>query len=331
MKQILRLLCAIVLTATVHAQARDPLASWNDGPTKRRIVAFVTAVIEQGGKDFVPPPERIAVFDNDGTLWVEQPIYAQFGFAFDRVKALAPSHPEWKIEAPFNDVLEGNLKAVAASGEAALVKLLIATNTGTTTAEFTQEVSDWMARAKHPRFKRPYTDLAYQPMIELLTYLRENGFRTYIVSGGTVEFMRPWTDRVYGIPAEQVIGTTFVTRYDKQPDGVPVLLREPKIDFMDNGPGKPVAIQQTIGRRPILAFGNSDGDEEMLEWVAAGDTLHFEALVHHTDAVREYAYDRMSDVGRLDHALDEAKANKWAIVDMKRDWKQIFAFEGTAR
>jgi len=322
---------AQAVVAVVDAQPRDPLSAWNDGPVKQRIVAFVAAVTDAGSTNFVPPGERIAVFDNDGTLWAERPIYVQLAFALDRVKTLAPSHPEWKTEPPFDAVLKGDLKTVAESGDKGLVQILTATNTGMTTSAYTQAVADWIAHAEHPRFKRPYTDLVYRPMLELLAYLRDNGFKPYIVSGGTVEFMRPWSERAYGIPPEQVIGTTFVTTFHTRQDGVPTLLREPKIDFVDDGPGKPVAIQKFIGRRPIFAFGNSDGDQQMLEWTVAGPGVRFAGLVHHTDAQREWAYDRMSHIGRLDKALDEAKAKNWAVVDMEQDWKRVVAFDGGTR
>jgi haloacid dehalogenase-like hydrolase len=305
----------------------DPLPSWNDGPAKQSIVAFVQTVIDRGRPQFGPLEQRIATFDNDGTLWPEQPIYFQFAFALARVKALAPKQPEWKTTQPFKAVLDGDMKALAASGEKGMVQLLLATHTGMTTDEFTKTVTEWIATAQHPRFKRAYTDLVFQPMLELLAYLRANGFKTYIVSGGTVEFMRPWTERVYGIPPEQLVGTSFVTTYKLGVDGKPLLFRQPKIDFIDDGPGKPVNIQKFIGRRPVLAFGNSDGDLQMLQWTAAGEGARFMGLVRHTDAAREWAYDRQSHVGRLDKALDEATRRGWTVVDMKTDWKHIFAFE----
>ena len=305
----------------------DPLPSWSDGTVKQSIVTFIQTVTDRASPQFVPPEQRIATFDNDGTLWAEQPIYFQFAFALARVRALAPKHPEWKTKQPFKAVLDGDMKALAASGEKGMFQLLIATHTGMTTDEFTKTVVDWIGTAQHPRFERLYTDLVYQPMVELLAHLRANGFKTYIVSGGTVEFMRPWTERIYGIPPEQVVGTSFVTTFKLETDGKPVLLRQPKIDYIDDGPGKPVSIQKFIGRRPVLAFGNSDGDQQMLQWTAAGDGARFMGLVHHTDAVREWAYDRQSHVGRLDKALDEAKRRGWTVVDMKADWKKIFAFE----
>jgi hypothetical protein len=309
------------------AQPPDGLPSWNDGPAKASIVAFVHAVTDRASKDFVAPAERIAVFDNDGTLWTEQPIYVQLAFALDRVKALAPKHPEWKTKQPFKAALEGDLKALAATGQKGIMELVLATHAGMTTDEFARLVEDWLAVARHPRFKRPYTDLVYQPMIELLGYLRENGFKTYIVSGGGIEFMRPWTERVYGVLPEQVIGSSVATRFQARAERAPVLRREPKIDFVDDGPGKPVGINKFIGRRPLLAFGNSDGDHQMLQWTAAGTGPRFAGLVHHTDREREWAYDRKSSVGRLDKALDEATARGWTVVSMKADWKKIFAFE----
>jgi len=312
---------------SASAAGQQPLPSWNDGPAKTAILDFVRRVTQQGSPDFVPPAERIATFDNDGTLWSEQPIYFQFAFALDRVKALAPQHPEWKTTQPFKAVLDNDLKALVASGPKGLTELVMATHTGMTTDEFTKTVNDWVTTARHPRFNRPYTDLVFQPMVELLAYLRANGFKTFIVSGGTVEFMRAWVERVYGIPPEQVVGTTFVTKFELRPDGTPVLVREPKIDFIDDGPGKPVGIAKFIGRRPILAFGNSDGDLQMLQWTAAGTGARFMGLVHHTDSTREWRYDRQSHIGKLDKALDEATARKWVVVDMQRDWKVIYPLQ----
>jgi phosphoserine phosphatase len=307
----------------VHAQT-DPLPAWNEGANKRAIVDFVTRVTREGGPEFVPMAQRIATFDNDGTLWSEQPIYFQFAFALDRVKALAPNHPEWKTQQPFKAVLDGDVKALLASGEKGLGEIIMATHTGMTTDEFTRTVFDWLITAKHPTKNRFYTELVYQPMLELLAYLRQNGFKTFIVSGGTVEFMRAFAEKVYGIPPEQVIGTSFVTKFQMNASGVPVLMREAKIEFIDDGPGKAVAIQKFIGRRPIFAFGNSDGDQQMLQWTAAGTTARFMGLVRHTDAKREWAYDRDSHIGKLDRALDEAIARKWVVVDMKQDWKVIY-------
>ncbi|MFZ5865045.1 MAG: HAD family hydrolase [Thermodesulfobacteriota bacterium] len=304
----------------------DALPSWNEGPSKKAIVDFVSQVTKEGSPHFVRPAERIAVFDNDGTLWSEQPAYFQLLFAIDRVKALAPSHPEWKEKMPFKAVLDGDFKALAAAGEPALMELLMATHAGMTTDEFVQIVKDWVTTAKHPRFGRPYIELVYQPMLELLAYLRDNGFKTYIVSGGGVDFMRAWAEKVYGVPPEQTIGSRLKLKWELR-DGKPALRRLPELDFIDDKAGKPVGIWQNIGRRPILAFGNSDGDLEMLQWTAAGPGLRFMGIVHHTDAEREWAYDRKSTMGRLDKALDEAREKGWLVVDMKRDWKRVFSFD----
>jgi phosphoglycolate phosphatase-like HAD superfamily hydrolase len=316
---------SILSIRPVEAQS-DPLPSWNDTAAKKNIESFVGRVTKNGGPDFVPVPERIATFDNDGTLWVESPVYTQMDFAFDRIKDMAPQHPEWKTRQPFKGVLEGDMKAVAASGEKGLVEITVATSTGMTNVEFEKSVSDWMVQSHDRKFNHPYNELIYQPMVELLAYLRANGFKTFIVSGGEQEFMRPWAEKAYGIPPEQVLGSTMKTEFEVRA-GQPVLMRLPQIDFIDDGPGKPVGINEFIGRRPILAFGNSDGDLQMLEWTAAGPGPRLMLLVHHTDSVREYAYDRQSSVGRLDKALDEANAKGWTIVSMKDDWKQIFAFQ----
>jgi phosphoglycolate phosphatase-like HAD superfamily hydrolase len=314
----------MLLAATVFGAAADPLPSWNDGLAKESITDFVAKVTKEGSPDFVPPAERIAVFDNDGTLWSEQPMYFQLAFILDRVKALAPEHPEWKEEEPFKSVLAGDLEGVLAGGEHALLELAMATHAGMTTEEFEKIVKDWLAEARHPRFNRPYTDCVYQPMLELLAYLRANGFQTWIVSGGGIEFMRPWTEEVYGIPPEQVVGSSIKTKFEMR-DREPVLVRLPELNFIDDKEGKPVGINQHIGRRPIAAFGNSDGDLQMLQWTAAGDGPRFCLYVHHTDAEREWAYDRESHIGRLDKGLEEAKARGWTIVDMKSDWKRVFA------
>jgi phosphoglycolate phosphatase-like HAD superfamily hydrolase len=319
-------LLALTHVGVAYAQASDPLPSWNEGPAKARILAFVQAVTDKSGKDFVPEPERIATFDNDGTLWCEQPLYTQFAFVLERVKALAPKHPEWKTKQPYQAVLENDLKGLFAQGEKGIVPLLAATSTGMSTEDFNGTVGDWIAKARHPRFKRLYTELVYQPMLELLAYLRANGFKTFIVSGGGVDFMRPWTERVYGIPPEQVVGSTVKLKYEFR-GGKPVLMKLPAIDLVDDGPGKPVGIQTHVGRRPIAAFGNSDGDLQMLQYTAAGSGARLMLIVHHTDAEREYAYDRKSSIGRLDKALDEANAKGWTVVSMKSDWKKIFAFE----
>jgi phosphoserine phosphatase len=309
------------------ARAADALPSWNDGKARQAIGDFVKRVTTKGGKDFVPPAERIAVFDNDGTLWAEQPMYFQFAFAFDRVKALAPQHPEWKDKEPFASLLKGDLKGALAGGERAMLEIVMATHAGMTTEQFEKIVRDWIATAKHTKTGRPYNEMTYQPMVELLRYLRANGFKTYIVSGGGVEFMRPWVERAYGIPSEQVVGSTIKTKFEMR-DGKPVIMRLPEIDFIDDKEGKPVAINKFIGRRPILAFGNSDGDLQMLQWTAAGGGARFMGIVHHTDADREWAYDRKSSIGRLDKALDEANARGWTVVDMNKEWKRVFVFEG---
>jgi phosphoglycolate phosphatase-like HAD superfamily hydrolase len=332
-RTFLAALLALGLASLVPLQApaapADPLPSWNEGPTKKSILDFVAAVTKEGGPDYVKPAERIATIDNDGTLWVEQPIYTQFAFAIDRVKATANQHPEWKTQEPFKSILAGDMSAVAAMGEKGMVEIVEATHSGITTADFDQTVKDWLASAKHPRFKVLYTDLVYQPMIELLDYLRANGFKTFIVSGGGVEFMRNFADKTYGIPPEQVIGSAGVTQYQMW-DASPVLIKMPKVLFVDDGPGKPEGINHFIGRRPIFAFGNSVGDKEMLEWTAAGDGLRFMGLVYHTDGSREYAYGPAgglpdSKVGTFSQALmDEAKGKGWIIADMKNDWKTIF-------
>ena len=312
-------------SAAQPALAGDRLPSWNDSASKQAIVEFVNRVTRQGGPEFVPPAERIATFDNDGTLWSEQPIYVQLAFALDRVKALAPKHPEWKEKQPFKGILEGDMKAVAAAGEKGLLEVIAVTHVGNTTDEFAAIVTDWIATAQHPRFKRRYTDLVYQPMLEVLAYLRANGFKTFIVSGGGVEFMRPWVERVYGIPPEQVVGSRAKVEYQRR-DGKPVLIRQPAIDLVDDKAGKPVGIHQLIGRRPIMAFGNSDGDFEMLEWTTSGGGARFGAIVHHTDGEREWAYDRTSHVGQLARGLDQAPQRGWILVDMKQDWKVIYPF-----
>jgi len=305
------------------AQAADPLPSWNDGPTKTSIIDFVARVTKDGGPDYVAPKDRLATFDNDGTLWVEQPIYTQFAFAIDEVKAQANKHPDWSTKEPFKAVIAGDMKAVAAMGEKGMLEIVAATHSGMTTVDFNKTVAGWLETAKHPRFKALYTDLVYQPMLELLAYLRANDFKTFIVSGGGVEFMRTFADKTYGVPPEQVIGSSGVTQFQTF-DEAPVLVKLPKVLFVDDGPGKPEGINHFIGRQPIFAFGNSDGDKEMLEWTAYCKGACFMGLVHHTDAAREYAYDRDSSVGKLDKALDEATEKGWTVVDMKNDWKTIF-------
>ena len=318
---------AILVAAGCEQQNRatvsDPLPSWNEGAAKQAILGFVAEVTDESAPNYVPPAERIAVFDNDGTLWSERPLYFQLFFAIDRVKALAPEHPEWQNQQPFKAVLENDMQALAASGEHGLLQLVMATHAGMTTEEFEQIVKEWIVTARHPRFNRPFTDLVYQPMLELLTYLRANDFKTFIVSGGGIEFMRPWVETVYGIPPEQVVGSSIKVKFEMR-NGTPVLVRLPEIDFIDDKEGKPVGIHKFIGRRPIAAFGNSDGDLPMLQWTAAGPGKRLLVYIHHTDAEREWAYDRTSHIGRLDKGLDEARAKGWTVVDMKGDWKAIY-------
>lgn len=318
------LVAGVCTSALAQAQPPDSLPSWNDGPVKTSIIDFVSRVTAQSGSGFVPIEQRIATFDNDGTLWCEQPYYSQVAFALDRIKALAPLHPEWRTKQPFKALLENDKTTLAAVGEDGLLEIVAAAHTGTTTEEFSRIVLDWIADARHPRFKRPYTELVYQPMLELLAYLRANGFKTFVVSGGGIEFMRPWMEKTYGVPPEQVVGSSGIVNFQMGANRKPELLKLPKIEFVDDGPGKPAGINRFIGRRPIFAFGNSDGDLAMLQWTAAGSGPRFMGLVHHTDAEREYAYDRQSKVGKLDKALDEATARSWTVVDMKRDWRQVF-------
>ena len=318
----------ILCLSYASAFAEDPLPSWNDGPTKKAITGFVAKVTKEGSPDFVKPADRIATFDNDGTLWAENPVYVQLAFALDRVKALAPKHPEWKDKEPFKSILAGDLKAALAGGEKSVLEVVAATHAGMSIEEFEKTVQEWIATDKHPTLKRPYTECVYQPMLELLAYLRANGFKTYIVSGGGIEFMRPWTERVYGIPPEQVVGSSGKLKLEMK-DGKPQLMKLAEIDLIDDGPGKPVGIQRNIGRRPVMAFGNSDGDMQMLQWTTMdhgdGDrTPRFALIVHHTDAEREWAYDRKSHVGKLDKALDAAPAAGWTVVDMKKDWATIY-------
>jgi len=316
----------LLLTGGCATVQTDPLSAWNDGKVKQEIVSFVAKVTTQCSPDYVPVPERIATFDNDGTLWAEQPMYFQLIFALDRVKALAPQHPEWKDKEPFASLLKGDVKGALAGGEKAIVEILLTTHTGMTNAEFEAIVREWVATTKHPRFGELYTSMVYQPMLELVAYLRANGFKTYIVSAGGIEFMRPWTERIYGVPPEQVVGSSIKTRFEMR-DGRPELFRLPEINFIDDKAGKPVGINEFIGRRPIAAFGNSDGDLEMLQWTTMSGGVRLGLIVHHTDAEREYAYDRNTEFGKLDQALDAAAVNKWTVVSMKDDWKRIFAFQ----
>jgi phosphoglycolate phosphatase-like HAD superfamily hydrolase len=317
---------ALLFVATV-ARAQDPLPSWNDGPAKQAIVKFVHDTTDKTSPKFVPGDKRIATFDNDGTLWAEQPMYFQLIFALDRVKTLAPKHPGWKTKEPFASLLKGDVKGALAGGEKAIAEIVMATHAGMTTAEFERIVKDWIATAKHPKTGRLFTEMVYQPMLELLAYLRSNGFKTFIVSGGGIEFMRPWTERVYGIPPEQVVGSSIKTKYEMR-NGKPVLIRLPAINFVDDKSGKPVGINSHIGRRPVAAFGNSDGDRQMLEWTQAGGGARLMMLVHHDDAKREWAYGPKSKIGTFSDALmAEAKKNGWIVISMKNDWKRIFPFE----
>jgi len=310
--------------ATASAVATDPLPSWNDGPVKTAILDFVRHTSSPGDPEFVPERERVAVFDNDGTLWAEQPMYIQLAFAIDRVKVLAPQHPEWRNREPFRSLLAGDTRGALAGGHKAIAEIVMATHAGMTTDEFAEIVKDWVAVSSHPTLDRAYIQCAYQPMLELLSYLRERGYKTYIVSGGGIDFMRPWTEGVYGIPPEQVIGSQIKTRFEIRKDGTPVLTRLPELEFIDDKEEKPIGIQRFIGRRPVIAFGNSDGDLQMLQWTAGGPGPRLAALIHHTDDGREWAYDRESPIGRLDKALDEARAKHWLVVDMRDDWNAVF-------
>jgi phosphoglycolate phosphatase-like HAD superfamily hydrolase len=310
---------------STYVSAADPLPSWNDNASKQAIVSFIEKVTKEGSADFVPVPERIAVFDNDGTLWSEQPMYFQAFFVFDRIKALAPQHPEWKEKEPFASVLKGDMKTALAGGEHALLEMVMATHAGLTTEEFEKAVTDWLATAKHPKTGKRYTEMVYQPMLELLTYLRANGFKTFIVSGGGIDFMRPWVEKVYGIPPEQVIGSSIKAKYEMR-DGKPVIVKLPELNFIDDKGGKPVGIHHHIGRRPIFAAGNSDGDFQMLEWTTSGKGARFGMIVHHTDADREWAYDKDSYIGKLDKGLTEAPKRGWSVVSMKKDWAKIYPF-----
>ena len=313
-------------------KSSDILPSWNDGKAKQSIIDFVNDVTNESSPNYVKPADRIATFDNDGTLWSEQPYYFQLAFALDRIKAMAPDHPEWTSTQPFKAVLENDLKTIMESGMKGLMEIIMTSHAGMTTTEFEKIVTEWINTAKHPKTNRLYKEMVFQPMLELLDYLRANGFKTYIVSGGGIEFMRPWAEEVYGIPPEQIIGSSIKTKFeivdlpDGKAGGKPVLVRLPEIDFIDDKDGKPVGIHKFIGKRPIAAFGNSDGDLQMLQWTASGEGKRFCLIVHHTDAEREWAYDRESHIGKLDKGLDEANAKGWTVVDMKNDWKKIYPF-----
>jgi hypothetical protein len=318
-----KVIAGLLFFVAVNAFAQGLLPSWNEGPSKQAVISFIEKTTTQGSADFIPVSERIAVFDNDGTLWSEQPIYVQIAFTFDRIKALAPQHPEWKTTQPFKAVLEGDLKGVLATGQKGLFELIAATHAGVDTETFRSTVEQWLKTARHPRTGRPYTEMIYQPMLELLAHLEARGYKTYIVSGGGIEFMRPWTEMVYGIPPERVIGSSIKSKFEIV-EGIPKIIGLPQLQFIDDGPNKPIAIQERIGRRPVMAFGNSDGDREMLMWTTAGKGPRFGMLIRHTDNVREVAYDRDSHIGRLDKALDMAPEKGWVVVDMKKEWKEIF-------
>lgn len=304
----------------------DPLPSWNEGKTKTSILTYVNDVTNTSSENFISIPDRIAVFDNDGNLWSEQPAYFQLFFAIDRVNALAESHPEWKTTQPFKAILENDLKTFASFGEHGILEVVMATHAGNTVEEFEAIVSNWLSISKHPRFNKPYTDLVYQPMLELIKYLQNNKFKTFIVSGGGIEFMRPWVEQVYGIPKDQVIGSSIKTQFDYS-NGNPVIKRLPELDFIDDKEGKPIAINKFIGRKPIFCSGNSDGDLPMMQYTASNKLKSFMLYVHHTDSIREWAYDRKSHIGKLDKGLDQANENGWTVVDIKNDWKIIYPFE----
>lgn len=316
----------LILIGVSSAWPQSQLPSWNEGSSKQAITEFVAAVTREGSPDFVPPDQRIAVFDNDGTLWSEQPLYFQLFFAIDRIKELAPQNPEWQAEEPFASLLQGDVEQALAGGEEAIFEIVMASHAGMTTEEFEKVITEWIARAIHPKTGKLFSQMVYQPMLELLDFLRANQFKTYIVSGGGIAFMRPWVEEVYGIPAEQVIGSSVKTKFEIR-DGKPEILRLPEINFIDDKAGKPVGINLHIGKRPIAAFGNSDGDLQMLQWTTGGDGPSFALYVHHTDAAREWAYDRNSHIGQFDKGLDEALKQGWTVVDMAKDWKVIYPFE----
>lgn len=313
------------ITANSDKMAQ-PLPSWNEGPTKQAIMNYVKDVTTEGNANFIPISDRIATFDNDGNLWSEQPAYFQAFFTVDRVKALAPQHPEWKTTQPFQSVLENDLEKLMSFGEKGLLEILMVTHAGNTVGEFEEIVNEWMATAKHPRFNKRYNELVFQPMLELLDYLRKNDFKIFIVSGGGIEFMRPWTENIYGIPKDQVVGSSIKTKYDYN-NGNPVIRRLPEINFIDDKEGKPEGINQYIGKKPVFASGNSDGDLQMMRWADSNTYKSFQLYLHHTDSIREWAYDRESSVGRLDKGLDEAKEKGWTVIDMKNDWKIVYPFE----
>lgn len=342
MRNLSLLLCCSILFLTVGCknenkqpiseqntsviEKTDPLASWNDVKSKQNIIAYVKDITNEKSSNFIQIPDRIAVFDNDGNLWSEQPAYFQLFFAIDRVNALVATNPEWKNTQPFKAILENDLKTFASFGEHGILEVVMATHAGNTVEEFEAIVSNWLSTAKHPRFNKPYTDLVYQPMLELIKYLQNNSFKTFIVSGGGIEFMRPWVEQVYGIPKDQVIGSSIKTQFDYN-NGNPVIKRLPELDFIDDKEGKPIAINKFIGRKPIFCSGNSDGDLQMMQYTASNKLKSFMLYVHHTDSIREWAYDRNSHIGKLDKGLDQANENGWTVVDMKNDWKVIYPFE----
>jgi len=322
---LLLLLCATLAACMVETGER-PLPSWHDGASRQRIISFVESVTNTSSSDYVAPQERIATFDNDGTLWAEQPMYFQLLFALDRIREMAPAHPEWKTQEPYASILEGDIAGALSGGTTAALALVMGTHAGMTAMDFEQQTLDWLAQARHPISGRKYTEMIYQPMLELLDYLRANDFKTYIVSGGGIDFMRPWTEEVYGIPPEQVVGSSIKVNYEVR-DGKPVIVRSPEMDFIDDKAGKPLGIHRHIGRRPVIAVGNSDGDFEMLEWSTSGEGARLGILVHHTDAAREWAYDRDSYIGRLVRGLEEGPERGWLIVDMEKDWSTVFSWQ----
>jgi hypothetical protein len=325
---LLAILCLYACTPSREQQETiqtDPLPSWNEGNTKQAIIDYVMDITNEESENFIPVSDRIATFDNDGNLWSEQPMYFQLLFAMDRIKVLAPEHPEWKTQQPFKAVLDNDMKELSKYGVPGILELVMGSHAGMTTEEFEAIVKDWLATARHPRFDRPFTDLVYQPMLELLQYLRDHDFKTFIVSGGGIEFMRPWVEEIYGIPPDQVVGSSIKTEFDYN-NGNPVIKRLPEMDFIDDKEGKPIGIHKFIGKKPVFASGNSDGDLQMMQWTASNEHKSFLLYLHHTDGDREWAYDRESHIGRLDKGLDEAKEKGWTVIDMKEDWKIIYPY-----
>ena len=316
-------LTLMILSSVTASQPQDPLPSWNDGPNKQAIIEFVTKTTDQNQASFIPPTRRIATFDNDGTLWSEQPLYFQAIYIFDRIRELAPEHPEWQQKEPYASVLNGDSKSALAGGKQALLEMLMGTHAAVTASEFSESVADWLASARHPDSGKPYTAMVYKPMLELLDYLRDNDFKVFIVSGGGIDFLRVFAEEVYGVPPEQVVGSSLKAKYEIR-NGLPVIVKQAEVDFIDDKAGKPVGIHRYIGRRPILAVGNSDGDFEMLEWTSAGEGPSLAMIVHHDDAKREWAYDRESHIGRLVRGLDEGPQRGWKIISMKNDWNLIY-------